>query len=109
MVAAMVKVYRTPTLAWWYVRHSNPELAAYLPEPPNLITDGDMMLGLELASDEIIAMRCALKGILKDGKVNCEEAERMKLKAHTFRAMASKFMKVAGYLEERKCDDDCDC
>ena len=104
LVAAMVKVYRTPSLAWWYVRHSNPDLLPYLPEPPKLITDGDMMLRLELASDEMAAVRCTLKAILKDGVVDCEELESMKIEARTLRAMASKFMEVAGYLEERRCD-----
>ena len=101
LVAAMVQVYRTPTLAWWYVRHSNPNLSPYLPEPPNLITDGDMMLRLELAADEMATLRCALKTMLRDGCLNCEEVERLKIKSRSFRAMASKFMEVAAYLEER--------
>ena len=101
LVAAMVKVYRTPLLAWQHLIHSNPALAPYLPEPPPLATDGDVMFGLELANDDMAVLRCALKTMLRDGRLNCEEAERLKIKAQTFRKMASKFMSVAGYLEER--------
>jgi len=101
LVKRMVDAYNTPSLAWWFVVYSNPDLAPYLPEPPTLKTDGDMMLRLELASDDLAAMRCALKTILRDGVVNCEEMERLKIKANTFRATASKLMEIAGYLDER--------
>ena len=103
VVAAMVKVYQTPTLAWWYIRYICPDLALHLPDPPPMSTDGDVMLRLELAEDDLVEMRSALKTIFRSGEVSCEEAKRLKLKAGTFRTMASKFMQIAGYLEERKC------
>ena len=104
LVAAMVKVYRTQTLAWWYVRHSNPGLSKYLPKPPPMSTDGDMMLRLELAEDDLVSLRSALKTILRNGSLSCEEARRLALKAETLRTMASKFMEAAGFLDERVCD-----
>lgn len=104
LAASMVKVYKMPTLAWWHIIYSNPDLATYLPEPPALITDGDVMFRLEYALDEIELLRGGLKSIFHDGKVDCDEAERLKHKGKTLRAMASKLMEIAGYLEERESD-----
>ncbi|MCL2563096.1 MAG: helix-turn-helix transcriptional regulator [Oscillospiraceae bacterium] len=101
LVKRMVGAYNTPSLAWWFVVYSNPDLATYLPDPPVIKTDGDMMLRLELASDDLAVMRCVLKTILRDGVVNCEKVERLRIKAGTFRATASKLMEIAGYLDER--------
>lgn len=104
LAAAMVKAYRTPTLAWWYVRHTLPDLAPYLQESPPLVTDGDMMLHLELSQDDMSEIRGLLKNILRDGRVSPEEAEDLKVSAKTLRMMASKLMESAGYLEERQVD-----
>ena len=75
LAAAMVKVYRTPLLASWYVRHSCPELAQYLPELNDPITDGDMALQIEFADDDISDVRKVVKAILRDGSVSNSEAE----------------------------------
>ena len=72
-------------------------------EMPSLLTDGDMMLQLELADDDISSIRKALKAILRNGKVTPEEAERMKISAGTPRVIADKFMIASSYLDERKC------
>jgi len=104
LVADMVKVYRCPSLAWWHVRHTNPDLAQFLMEAPPPITDGDMMLNLELADDDITEVRAMLKKILRDGRVTSGEVEDVKLSANALRSIASQFMVAAGYLDEREVD-----
>ena len=104
LAAAMVKVYRTPLLASWYVRYTNPGLAQYLPEISNPVTDGDMALQMELADDDITEVRKAVKAVLRDGIVDKEEAEKLKLNAHTLREVANKILSAATYLESREAD-----
>lgn len=105
LVAEMVKVYRTPLLASWYVRYTNPKLACYLPELSSPITDGDMALQMELADDDISEVRAAVKAILRDGIITPEEAEQLKVKAKTLRAVANKILSAATYLECRESTD----
>lgn len=104
LAAAMVKVYRTPLLASWYVRYTNPGLAQYLPEISNPVTDGDMALQMELADDDITEVRKAVKAVLRDGIVDAQEAEKLKLNAHTLREVANKILSAATYLESREAD-----
>ncbi len=104
LAAEMVKVYRTPLLASWYVRHTNPGLAQYLPELSNPITDGDMTLQMELADDDITEVRKTVKMILRDGIVDAQEAEELKLNARTLRDVANKILSAATYLESREAD-----
>jgi transcriptional regulator with XRE-family HTH domain len=105
MVALMAKVYHNRTLVWWYLRHVNPELAEFLPEPPPMTTDGDMMLRLELGVDDLSEMRNMLKTIFRNGVIDCEQADKFKVKASTFRHVASVFMEIAGYLDGKQCND----
>lgn len=106
LAGAMVKVYRTPLLANWYVRYTNPELARYLPELSNPITDGDMALQMELADDDISEVRAAVKAILRDGIITPEEAEQLRVNAKTLRSVANKILSAATYLESRESDSD---
>ena len=107
VVAAMIKVYKTPSLAWEHVLLTNPDLAPYLPSSPKLITDGDLMLMLELAADEKMDIRSILKEMLKSDLSCCEESEITTAKADKLRSIASKLMAAAGYLEERNnCSDE---
>ena len=105
VVASMIKAYRTPRLAWWHVIHDNPALMPYIPEPPRMVTSGDMMMRIEFAEDEIAEVRYALKKMLKEGCLCCEASEATKSKAASFRALASKFMGIAGYLDEQAALD----
>lgn len=105
LAAEMVKVYRTPLLANWYVRYTNPKLSQYLPEISDLVTDGDMALQMELADDDISDVRKAVKAILRDGTVSSDEAAQLKLNAKTLRAIANKILSAANFLEEREVDD----
>ena len=95
---------RTPLLASWYVRYTNPGLAQYLPEISNPVTDGDMALQMELADDDITEVRKAVKAVLRDGIVDVQEAEELKLNAHTLREVANKILSAAAYLESREAD-----
>ena len=101
----MVKVYRTPLLASWYVRYTNPGLSQYLPELSALLTDGDMALQMEFADDDITDVRMAIKAILRDGSVSQEEAAQLKLNAQTLRDIANKILSAAIFLEGRNVDD----
>lgn len=105
LVAAMVKVYRTPLLASWHVRYVNPDLAQYLPEVTKPITDGDTLLQMELSDDDITATRAAAKAILRDGYVSPPEAEELKVNAVTLRNVANKILSAATYLDEREVND----
>lgn len=107
LAAAMVKVYRTPLLANWYVRYTNPQLAGYLPELTEPITDGDVSFQMELADDDITETRAAVKAILRDGIITPEEAETLTIKAKTLREIANKILSAATYLESREVTD-CD-
>ena len=102
LVANMVKVYRVPSLAWWHLRYANPDLAQYLPEVKAPVTDGDMMLQMEFADDDITAIREAIKKILKDGIVTLDEAESLKINSRLLKDTASKLISSATYLEERE-------
>lgn len=102
LAAAMVKVYRTPLLATWYVRYTNPQLAGYLPEITEPITDGDVSFQMELADDDITETRVAIKTILRDGIITPEEAETLKIKAKTLREVANKILSAATYLESKE-------
>lgn len=104
LAEAMVKVYRTPLLANWYVRYTNPGLAGYLPELTEPITDGDMALQMELADDDISEVRAAVKAILRDGIITPEEAEQLKVSAKMLRSVANKILSAATYLESRESD-----
>ena len=106
LAAAMVQVYRTPLLANWYVKYTNPKLAHYLPELSSPITDGDMALQMELADDDISEVRAEVKAILRDGIITPEEAEQLKVKARTLRAVANKILSAATYLESRESTDE---
>lgn len=106
LAAAMVKVYRTPLLANWYVRYTNPQLAGYLPELTEPITDGDVSFQMELADDDITETRAAVKAILRDGIITPEEAETLTIKAKTLREIANKILSAATYLESREATDD---
>lgn len=105
LAAEMVKVYRTPLLANWYVRYTNPGLSQYLPEISSLVTDGDAALQMEFADDDISDVRNAVKAILRDGIVNSEEAVQLKLSAKSLREIANKLLSAANFLEERDVDD----
>lgn len=105
LAAAMVKVYRTPLLANWYVRYTNPQLAGYLPELTEPITDGDVSFQMELADDDITETRAAVKAILRDGIITPEEAETLTIKAKTLREIANKILSAATYLESREVTD----
>ncbi len=104
VVAEMVKVYRTPLLASWHVRYTNPELAQYLPDVMKPVTDGDMALQMELADDDISDVRKAVKAILRDGGVSSEEVEELKLNAKSLREIANKILSAANYMESREPD-----
>ena len=106
LVAAMVKVYRTPLLATWHVRYTNPQLAGYLPELSEPITDGDVSFQMELADDDITEVRAAIKAVLRDGIITPEEAVTLKVKAKTLREIANKILSAAAYLESREPTDD---
>lgn len=106
LAAAMVKVYRTPLLATWYVRYTNPQLAGYLPELTEPITDGDVSFQMELADDDITETRAAVKAILRDGIITPEEAETLTIKAKTLREIANKILSAATYLESRELTND---
>lgn len=108
LVAEMVKVYRTPLLANWYVRYTNPKLAPYLSEVSPLVTYGDMALQMELADDDISDVRAAVKAILRDGEVSDEEAVQLKLSAKSLRDIANKILSAANFLEERNADEKSD-
>ncbi len=105
LAAAMVKVYRTPLLATWYVRYTNPQLVGYLPELTEPITDGDVSFQMELADDDITEVRAAIKAILRDGIITPEEAVTLKVKAKTLREIANKILSAATYLESREPTD----
>ncbi len=105
LASEMVKVYRTPLLASWYVRYTNPGLSQYLPELSTLLTDGDMALQMEFADDDITDVRMAIKAILRDGSVSQEEAAQLKLNAQTLRDIANKILSAAIFLEGRNVDD----
>ncbi|MCL2081862.1 MAG: helix-turn-helix transcriptional regulator [Oscillospiraceae bacterium] len=102
LVASMVKVYRTPLLANWHVRYVNPDLAQYLPEIENPITDGDAAFQMEYVEDDIRIVREAVKAIFRDGVVTAEEAVRLKVKASMLRGIANKALSAAIYLEKRE-------
>jgi transcriptional regulator with XRE-family HTH domain len=104
LAAAMVKVYRTPLLANWHVRYVNPDLALYLPEVKEPITDGDTALQMELADDDITVARSAVKAILRDGTVTAREAEELKINAAMLRGIANRILSAATYLESREAD-----
>jgi transcriptional regulator with XRE-family HTH domain len=106
LAATMVKVYRTPLLANWHVRYTNPALAPYLPEVTEPITDGDTALQMELADDDITAARSAVKAILRDGTVSAREAEELKVSASTLRGIANRILSAATYLECREADSE---
>lgn len=105
LVAAMVKIYRTPLLATWHVRHANPELARYLPDLTKPITDGDTAFLMELADDDITYVRSVVKEVLRDGIVTSTEAERLKEKAQKLRDVANKILSAATYLDSREADN----
>jgi transcriptional regulator with XRE-family HTH domain len=105
LVASMVKIYRTPLLAYFHLRHANPDLAPFLPEVTHLITDGDAALQMEIADDDITLARQAVKAVLRDRFVSQEEAEVLKVNAHTLRGIANKLMSAASYLERREPDE----
>lgn len=102
LAAAMVRVYRTPLLANWYVRYTNPQLAGYLPELTEPITDGDVSFQMELADDDITEVRAAIKAILRDGVITPEEVVTLKVKAKTLREIANKILSAATYLENKE-------
>jgi transcriptional regulator with XRE-family HTH domain len=104
LAAAMVKVYRTPLLASWHVRHTNPDLAQYLTDVAKLVTDGDTTLQMELADDDISEVRAKVKAILRDGRVNEIQSEELKINAKTLRTVANKILSAAVYLESREAD-----
>ncbi len=101
-VAAMVQIYRTPLLANWHVRYANPELADYLPEVSEPLTDGDVGFQMELADDDISEVRTAIKDILRDGVVTAEEKIQLNQKVKILRAVANKILSAATYLESRE-------
>ncbi len=101
LAAAMVKVYRTPLLANWYVRYTNPQLAGYLPELSEPITDGDVSFQMELADDDITEARAVIKAVLRDGIITPGEAVTLKVAARTLREIANKVLSAATYLESR--------
>ena len=105
LVASMVKVYRTPLLASWHVRYTNPNLAMYLPDVEKLITDGDTTLQMEWAEDDIAAVHAAVKNILRGG-ITSAESELLKVDAYTLRQAANKILSAATYLESREADCD---
>ena len=102
LVASMIKVYRTPSLAKWHVEFTNPDLVNYLRTADKPLTDGDAMLQLELADDSITEERTALKAILRDGKVAPDELARMNVSIHTLRNIAGKLNSAADYWEDRE-------
>jgi len=102
MVAAMIKVYRTPYLAKWHVEYANPDLVSYLRTADKPLTDGDAMLQLELADDGISEERGALKAIFRKGRVSPEEAVRLNISIHTLRNIANKILSAVAYLESRE-------
>lgn len=104
LVAAMIKVYRTPSLAQWHVEYTNPDLVDYLRMSDKLLTDGDAMLQLELANDSITEERAILKAIFLDGSVSQDELVAMDLSIHTLRSIASRIISAVKYLETRKGD-----
>ena len=57
---------------------------------------------MELADDDISEVRAAVKAILRDGIITPEEAEQLKVKARTLRAVANKILSAATYLESRE-------
>ncbi len=104
LVAAMIKVYRTPSLAKWHVEYTNPDLVAYLRMSDKLLTDGDAMLQLELADDGITEERVVLKAIFRDGAISDDELVQMDLSIHTLRNIAKRILSAVEYLEKRKGD-----
>lgn len=105
LAAEMVKVYRTPLLANWYVRYTNPGLSRYIPELTQLVTDGDMALQMEFADDDISDVRNEVKTILRDGRITLDEAEKLKHNAKALRDIANKALSAATYLEGRNSDE----
>ena len=63
-----------------------------------------MALQMELADDDITEVRKAVKAVLRDGIVDVQEAEELKLNAHTLREVANKILSAAAYLESREAD-----
>lgn len=105
ILASMVKVYRTPSLANWHFRYIAPGLEQCLPNVVELRTDGDMFLQIELAADSISDARMSVKATLRDGMISDEEAEMLRASALTLREAADKILSAAAYLEGRKADE----
>jgi len=102
LVAAMIKVYRTPSLAKWHIEYTNPHLVTYLRMSDKLLTDGDAMLQLELADDGITEERTILKAIFKDSNISPDELIQMNLSIQTLRDTAKRILSAVEYLEKRK-------
>jgi transcriptional regulator with XRE-family HTH domain len=102
LVAAMVKIYRTPALAKWHIEYANPDLVSYLRIADKPITDGDAMLQIELSDDDITSTRAAVKSILRNGVVTTQEAEELKVNALSLRKIANNILSAATYLEGRE-------
>jgi len=101
LVAAMIKVYRTPSLAKWHVEYTNPSLVSYLRTADKPLTDGDAMLQLEVAIDTITEERTAIKAILRNCDVSSDEIMQMDSSVHSLRNITNKLSATTDYFEER--------
>jgi len=94
LVAKMIQVYGTPSLAQWHVRYANPDLTPWLPEVTILHTDGDMFLQAEQTARIVCNQYKKIKKVLHKNKQITPNIGK------SFRNSASRAMSIVAYIDD---------
>lgn len=76
IVENMVKVYKAPMLAWWYLKTQTP-WGQYLPDIAQPKSSNDMAFQSILMEEDLIKANQIIKKVLRDGVVTADEKHLM--------------------------------
>jgi len=99
LVAKMIRVYGVPSLAQWYVHHTNPDLAPWLAEVTALKSDGDVYLQAELAARILCALLKRLRKILRENE-NVAADKKTPCIRDGYRLAAGKTLSIVSYIDD---------
>ncbi len=98
IVKAMAQLYRTPMLALWHLKETNP-LGEFLPDVAEPKTAGDMGFSVYQAREGANRALAKVHDLLEDGEITPDEHEDAKKLSKTLKAVSGQCLCASTYLD----------
>ena len=102
MVKAMTLLYRNRLLPAWHLRHLNPDLAEFIPDPAELQSDSEFVLQCDFSVEELEKVYTEAKDFLRnDGILDREEIMELEKQIPTLQGLINKITGLINYVKNK--------